>query len=456
MLDSHSGNSIARCALLLAICVFVLPAAAQERETAESDPAVVQWLSEPPRHDIKASLEISRPYLNFAQRLTLVVRVEIPVKQLQAATAHRDLYLAVKAGDGTRWEPSGSYTHYEITRDLGKHDTVEFVATLYVRPRRWVVGVVLYDKILNQRTTLRKEVNVAQLKNDPLPRLDAGLPEVEFSNAGEEPLPAAPSPATVGERTLGQMSRGGGFGTRRGARAGRPGSSEPEPSTAPADQSLATERNEESLPPVPLELRRPVALDVLVDFTPSEQYSGSNRMLRRTESTFWDITQVLTRLRSPDLCMRVTGVDVIGQRTLFQQMDAADMDWAYVAGELDKLDANTVQVQTLESRTKTAAFFRNAVDDLLSHKDASCDPAAEHVYVIAASGILFPSGTPSKPIEGTPVPLYYLRAHLLWNDQWDAMAKIVKPLRPRLININDPAQFRAALAEIVKDLEGTK
>jgi hypothetical protein len=166
---------------------------------------------------------------------------------------------------------------------------------------------------------------------------------------------------------------------------------------------------------------------------------------------------VLTELRSANLCTRVTGIDVLGHRVLFQKMDGSDMDWAQVGEQLGKLDANSVDVETLERRKETANFFRSQVDELLLSNSTGCAFAPgtqpEHVYVIAASGILFPSGTSSKQIEGRPTHLYYLRANLLWNDQWDAMEKIVKPLHPRLLNINDAMQFRKALAAMVGDLE---
>ena len=450
---SRTFTAMVRLAALAALCAATQPAIAQETEQVEEDRAAVQMLSEPPRHDFKASMEVSRPFLNFDQRLALVVRVELPGRELQAASVHRDLYMAVKAGDGTHWEPSGSYTHYEIKAELAKHDIIELVCTVYLRPGRWVLGVVLVDKVLKQRTVLLKTVDVSPLKNDPLPRLETGLPDVEFLKAEEQPLPVAPTPM-LQAGPFPERGMGGRFGGQRGE-GRRPGSAEPEGAATPAHRPESTPIEETAAPPVELNLKHPVALNVLVDFTPSEQYSGSNRMLRRTEATFWSVTHVLTRLRSPNLCVRVTGIDVIGQRTLFKQMDGSDMDWPFVAGELEKLDANTVQVQTLESRTKSAAFFRDAVDNLLSGKDATCASDAQRVYLIAASGILFPSGTASRPIEGNPVPLYYLRANLVWSDQWDAMAKIVKPLRPRVISINDPMKFRKALAEIVKDLEGT-
>lgn len=215
----------------------------------------------------------------------------------------------------------------------------------------------------------------------------------------------------------------------------------------PDDETTDTPRE------IAVEIPHPVEVDLLVNFTPSMQYSGSNRMLRRTEWTFWAMTHVLTSLTSPNLCMRVTGIDVLGQHVLFEHMDGANMDWDEVAGALVKLDANTVDVQSLESRTKAASFFREQVENLLGTKDTGCDEKAEHVFVIAASGILFPSGTASKPIEGSPTRLYYLRANLLWDDQWDAMEKIVKPLRPRTLSINDPMQFRKALAAMVSELE---
>jgi hypothetical protein len=293
------------------------------------------------------------------------------------------------------------------------------------------------------------------------------LPDVDFLKAGSLDAPQATRAARGDPETF---PREGGYeGERPAFGRGRSRSREREMQRAdeaagatpnPSRTEEATESRMDTQRQVAIDVKRPIELDVLVDFTPSVQYSGSNRMLHWTASTFWAMTHVLTELRSPNLCTRVTGIDVLGHRVLFRKMNGGQMDWAEVAEELGKLDANTVDVQTLERRKETANFFRSQVDDLLLSDSASCGFAPgtqpEHVYVIAASGILFPSGTSIKQIEGRPAHVYYLRANLLWNDQWDAMEKIVKPLHPRLLNINDAMQFRKALGTMVADLEGTK
>lgn len=310
---------------------------------------------------------------------------------------------------------------------------------------------MLYDAVTKQHTVLRKTVNVTPLKNDPLPQLESGLPDVEFVD-GENPIlsaavrsPSAENSAPVREP---RPPRLGDRGPRFPQRF--PSRQEPAPAAIAAEDPPDTS---DTTREVQLKLRRPVELDLLLDFTPSDLHSGSSRMLRRTESTFWAMTRVLTELRSPNLCVRVTGIDVMGMRTLFYRMDGGDMDWESVAEELDKLDANTVPVETLERRQQSAAFFRNAVEDLLGVRDSSCGPA-ERVYAIASSGILFPPGTASQPIEHSPESLYYLRVSLVPGYDWDAMEKIVKPLHPRVIDIHDPLQFRKALAEMARELEG--
>lgn len=458
---------------LLAACAAASASGQESEADAENrstDKAAVRWLDEAPRHDIPARMAVSPARLSFEQRQTLMVRVTLPARELQKPSVHRDLYVVVKAGDGSRWLPHGSYSRYEITKELDKKQEIEFVCTIYVRPGRWVLGVVVYDDVLKQRAVLRKTVDVPPIKNDPLPRLEAGLPEVEFLKAEDIGAPQAMRSA---RGDAGRVLREGGYSAERrtggSERSRRPGEmprvagaggdvtnvprSVETPGTGAAAMVLADLPRE-----VPVDVKRPVELDVLVDFTPSVQYSGSNRMLHWTASTFWAMTHVLTDLRSANLCTRVTGIDVLGHRVLFQQMNGGEMDWAKVAEELGKLDANTVDVQTLERRKETANFFRSQVDDLLLSDSTDCgfSTQPEHVYVIAASGILFPQGTSSKPIEGRPTHLYYLRANLLWSDQWDAMAKIVKPLHPRLFSINDATQFRKALAAMVGDLEGTK
>ena len=433
--------------LALLVCALSPSTMAQELDHAETDRLAVQYLAEPPRRDIRADLAVFPARLTYEQRLALEVRVDVPLGALQAGSVHRDLYVVLKAGHGEQWAANGSYTHRELTQKVERHQTIEFTSRLYVRPGRWDIGIVLYDAVTKQHTVLRKTVKVTPLKNDPLPQLDSGLPDVEFGNGEDASLPAASgSPAPQVDASVRQPR----FGERPPRFPQRlPTSQGAAPAAIAADDSTDTS---DPTREVELQLRRPVELDLLVDFTPSDVHSGSSRMLRRTESVFWAITRVLTELRSPNLCVRVTGVDVVGMRTLFYRMDGADMDWETVAEELEKLDANTVPVETLERRKQSATFFRSAVEDLMGVEDSSCGPA-QRVYVIASSGILFPPGTASKPIEHSPATLYYLRVSLLPGYDWDAMEKIVKPLHPRMLDIHDPLQFRKAVGEMVRDWE---
>jgi hypothetical protein len=429
----------------VSLVAVACPRAAAQEDSLPADAVVLKWLNEAPRREIPAKVAVTPPRLTFDQRLAFNVFVTIPARQLQAASAHRDLYMVVKASDGSHWLPTGSHTHYELTQVLDPKQDLEISCTLHARPGHWVIGVILYDDVLKQRTTFLRSVTVDPVKNDPLPRLEADLPPIEFDKGGaaenddREPV----------WRMQGLRQHGYGRQLPDPSRRTVPGHE-----TGVSGHTVVAdlERN------IAVNVKRPIEMDVLVDFTPSSQYSGSNRILRWTESTFWQVTQVLTALRSTNLCTRVTGVDITGRRVLFRMMDGSGMDWPSIAEELAKINANTVDVETLEHRTQSAQFVHEAVDELLATRDAGCplEGTPEHIYVIAASGILFPTGTASKPIEGSPSHLYYLRANLLWNDQWDAMAKIVKPLRPRLLSINDPLQFRKALAEMVKDLEGAR
>lgn len=443
-MPSRTAGRVAVSILMLAAVVSSCPAVVQDSGAGPSDELALQWLSEAPRQEIRASVQVSPARLNFAQRLAFVIHLTIPGRALQSASVHRELYVVAKAGDGTRWLPDGSHARYELTRPLNRRDELEFVNTVYARPGRWVLGIVLYDAVLKQRSVFIKTINIERLKHDPLPRLDDGLPEIQFLDEAAATDVSDPRPSR-------RMRADNPVFPPSYPPAGAAPNSPPRPAQVSRDATILVDSPRE----VSLNLKRPMVVDVLVDFTPSAQYSGSNRVLRWTQSAFWAVTHVLSELRSPNLCMRVTGIDVIGRHVLFQRMDGSNMDWATIAQELARIDANTVDVETLEHRTQSAIFFRNAVEDLLSHPDAGCgsSSAAGHVYIIAASGILFPSGTPSTPIEGSATRLYYLRAHLLWNDQWDAMAKIVKPLHPRLLAISDPLQFRKALKTIVDDLE---
>jgi hypothetical protein len=419
-----------------------------------------EWLKLPDRREIPWEVKFSPPQLTYDQRQMVELRVMLSGRSLQRESVHRDLQMLVKVGTGEgHWFDDDSYMRMELTQKVVRQHDMHFVTRMYLAPGRYWVAVMLYDSVLNRRNLVREWVEVAAIKGDPLPQLNRDLPPLEF---------VSPGAATFSKEAshLDDLGWTHDFPSQHLPHRGRAGFPRPE-DDSPRPASAAAEESGPLEPTaikrrIPLDTPRPVQIDVLINFSPSAQFTGMAREYHHTAEVFWQIAQVLSQLDVPHGCVRLTGVDVLGRQVLFEQLDVRQIDWTKLAAAISGISSGTVDVGSLQGRKETAAFFRDAVEHLLTRSEPGCNtpPAAPplHVYVIAASGMVFPAGTHREPVgmaaEGNR-RVYYLRAALSRRNQWDEMEDIVKPLNPRLLTFDDPMHFRKALGSIVSDLQSS-
>lgn len=448
------GLRLAALALLLACS---RPAPSQEVAPAFRDLPVSQWLAEGDRHDIPSKVTFAPARLLFDQRHLVEVRVRVDTDRLQKTSVHRHLYLVLTAADASgHWLHDTNGMDFELTQPLDRNKELEFVGRMLVRPGRHLFALILYDSVLGQRSVMRSWVRVPDIRHDPLPEVGREFPEVEFlPNAGgsDQNAPTHPVREPDAKPPRDGVARRG-SGRRRGRDVAFP------PADIPRDSGSPEPPTSDSGGRIPVAAANPLEIDVLVDFTPSWQFAGSAPAYRHAASVFRQVTHMLSLLQPEPGCVRLTGIDVLGQRVLFEGMDGNHVEWSRVDAALAGVNPATVDVASLQGRTRMAEFFRAQVTRLLQQPDAGClygngQGPLQRVYVIAASGIVFPNGTqrvPVDPMPGSEVRMYYLRATLARDAVWDDMEKIVRPLHPRLLTIDTPLQFRKALATIVTDL----
>ena len=399
-----------------------------------------RWLGGPDRREIKWELTLSPPRLTYDLRHLMLLGVEVAESALLKLGATPDLHLLIKAGDGTHWYGPENYTHFPVPK-LGEKVAIQFLSALYLRAGRHEIGIVLYDSANQKLSVTRRWVTVAAVKHDPLPQLDGDLPAVEFATVSGDDAPAAGKPWHSREKPKG-----------------------PRVSSSGLDLSAAS--NTSMLPATPetrtLRLRSSAALqvDVLVDFTPTSQFQSSSLAYSLSESAMWGMLRILALVKPAGGCVLLTGIDVLGQRVLFERVNAAAVDWQRLAELVAKLDAHTVDVRTLEAHKRMSEFFRNQMSRLMETDDAGCTRSVkgaplQHIYIIAADGVAFPSGTPRTAINTTSErssKFYYLRR----GNPWDEMGSIVKPLHPRRLSADTPMKFRESLAKLIADLGGAQ
>ena len=381
------------------------PASAQEPR--KIDLPYKQWLREPNHADIPWHIRVLPARLTLGQRQLLRILVTVSARKLQKRSARRDLHFLVKAADAQEnWYDDESYGHFVVEKEITSSDEIEFSGDLLVRPGRYLLALMMFDTVLGERNVARRWVTVPEVKHDPLPGIDRRLPPVGF-------LP---------------MEMG----------------------------VLAAEDDRLSLP---VHTTRPVQVDIVVNFSPSAVYTGHTRVYRRNLAAFLQIANVLSQLEPERGCVRLSGIDVLGLRVLFERLDAAHLDWEKIYDAVGAVNPSVVDVDTLQGQKQTAAFFRDFMQKLVAEQDGVCGPAdveqTRHVYVIAGSGMQFPQGTRVEPMHPVECDCrgYYLRGEFEYAAFWDQMERIVKPLPTRRINIQSPQEFRAALASIVADLQ---
>src|SRR5262249_56500746 len=130
--------------------------------------------------DFPWRVEVGRPWLTFQQRRYVQTRVKFQVRELlKGGVSLNDLHLIVKVADGEgRWLQGQSYTHIEPPPGLAASDEINSLTNLYVRRGTYTVAVVAYDAAHHLGNLWRGPLQVGPIKDDPLPGMENGLPQV--------------------------------------------------------------------------------------------------------------------------------------------------------------------------------------------------------------------------------------------------------------------------------------
>jgi hypothetical protein len=226
--------------------------------------------------------------------------------------------------------------------------------------------------------------------------------------------------------------------------------------------------------------QHPVTVDVLVNLTPTERLSGSNRSQDRNLSLLLPALKLFIAADWGDTPLRVSFLDLANRKVAFDQQKVRLLDWEGAKGSLAEIAPGIIDVKSLENRKFAANFFVKEVGQRIA-KGAN-DP--QRVVVVLSSPVAFESGVERHLIEAEPssdVHVYYVRYHPYTNSlamaspmrppmgrrdpfgdvvfrpapagsQDDQLAGLLKPVRPELFDVNNPEQFRKALAAILEDI----
>jgi len=238
---------------------------------------------------------------------------------------------------------------------------------------------------------------------------------------------------------------------------------------------------------LPLETRRPVRVEILVNASPI----SASEPLRTEQASNRSLTSLIPALKVVantgvrNGTLNVAVLDLTTQKVIFQQDAVHDLDWPKLGAALKEAGPNKIDIHALENRRQNAQFFVAQVSRRIEAgtPKSQADPLA--ILIVLSGPMAFESGEDLHPIElaGKPdAQLFYIRYHSLpertavnpflqdprfarrgqmsrpgrglppTTEPLDSLERTLKPLQPHLFDVSTPAEFRKALASLFDEI----
>ncbi len=365
------------------------------------------WFDEPEQHAPHWDVDFDNPTLLYSQRFLLGARAIMPAKEKERRP---DWHILLRIADENgRWFQGVDYTHLDLQRAPEAAHRISWHGYAFAQPGTYRVALLAYDATGQRHFLWRKTVRVD--RPSVLPDIDRELPKVEFLELNKVRFPI------------------------------------PEY--------------------LPVQTRRPVRIDVVVNLTGDLQLSVNTDYFTRyrqpyVENTLRGATALLTQLAPSQGCVRVSAIDILHLKV------ALDRSSADPASHLDRVqqaiaggrDSDTVDVRTLMGRTRAREFFHQFLDKVVTD-NAGCGPQVpntERAIVVISDSLIFPKGTDNEPVsppERRDASFFHIRISSNRVPTYDQVGHMLEQLHPRRFNVADPKDLRRAVAEIIKDIEST-
>jgi hypothetical protein len=223
---------------------------------------------------------------------------------------------------------------------------------------------------------------------------------------------------------------------------------------------------------LPLQTRRPVQLEVLVDLSTRERqfktafpptFSGTIHDLPRPphfrrlhdQSYFTRLMQtasVLTSLEPQDGCVLVSAFDAIKAITTFAPQPAEKVDWLKIRDAELGPTKDTISVSALGARKDLAQFVQKQFDELVHAPDCAETQKPLHIVIVLSHGLQLPDGSHKVRLGSCGCSVFYLRqTDTAMN--FDDLKGMLSPLSPRQLDFSTPEQFRSKLSDLMREIE---
>ena len=386
-----------------------------------------QWLAQGDQSRMHWSAQVSEPELSTHQRLIVGIDVRVDGVELARRRGKGKFLVLVQVNDeqGRAWQNHQELDLEHIEEGV-KGSSAEFSQLFFVLPGDYRVAIAILDTATAEHSVIQRRLHVSPLKNDPLPGAWRDLPAVEFISASMPPDNWY-LPAIEGKLRLA------------------------------------------------VETREPVHIDLVVNLTPSEQLTGSSRAQNRTLGVLLPAAKLFSQVEWGNAAFSLELLDLSRRRVIYRQNEGGGLDWTEAARSLAELNPGIIDAKSLEKRQYGAEFFLNQIRRGIGGNRRT--PRRTRVVIVLSSAVAFQFGQEVHPVapDGlADAKVFYIRyqpapriavgrpmadgrqrsfsnggLRAEFGPQIDQLEPLLKPLEPRLFEVDTPEHFRKALAAVL-------
>jgi hypothetical protein len=387
-----------------------------------------QWLGEQDQGHFRWTASVSRAELSFHQRLMARIVIRLDGQDLEPRRGDGQLvfFIQVTDRDGTRYQNHGSIELSKLDQNV-KAANLEYSQTAFFLPGDFRLAVAIQDTATGEHSTRQAQFRVAATQHDFLPDAWRDLQPVEFIGSAESPdswyLP------DIQGRLQWASS-----------------------------------------------VHAPARLNVILNVAPSMPAPGSRRSNSGDLAVLLPTLKAISQTGSSFVSEHVELLDLARRRAVFQQDAVRDIDWPRLKASLGEANTGSIDIHSLSEQNHEAQFFVSEVRKLLRASERPC------ILVVLTTPVAFESGEDLEPISLEALPachVVYVRYRgpaqpvapfgqqmagrgrgsrmggpMMRNQisQYvvDQLEATLKPLGPKVFDIQTPEQMTKVLAEIKK------
>jgi hypothetical protein len=367
-----------------------------------------EWKTRPESKDIPWNVWTTLPLLTYQQRNLVSIRAVINCGKLKNRGRERLLHFVLKVADAKNgWSADYDYTRARIFSRLDKAHEVQYVSGVYLRPGRFTFALMVYDDLTKLGSMRQMTVKVPPIKNDPLPELDRDLPSIQFISGIElERFDYNPSLQRQWEWPL-----------------------------AKGKEWLPVKNN------------RGVCIDIVISSTSAAFHVD----LAVMHPIMLQMASVLSHLQLRKGCVRVTLLDTVRTRILFDRRDGSGFDWQAAGELLRKENPDKIDVSQMEAGIAPFEFLRDRLK--LIAESAGCETETG----VPLEVVLFFTPVDKLPaktdIQSVKLKIMSSVRFFTFGFRGSDLAAMIKGIKPKGLSHRDGLEFRKTLASLISLLE---